>query len=317
MKAGKPTVGAGFGGALRYVAEKPRAQLIASNMVSVNTKERAQEMHETANQNTRCKKPVLHMTLSLLPGEKLNGAKAREVCEDFMKKMGVDLEKQQYVICRHRDRKHEHYHIVVNRINCDGKCWDDSKSYEKAMRLTPKLEKAHGLEITPSFEAKRAKKAIEKDAHEMADRLGVEHPRKTIARRVEAAINECNGTREDFKRKLAEIGVEMRESTRRNKLGVSYRLLDCPKEFRADSYKGSRIGTAYTGPSVEKRLHEHALNRVKQMKHGAGNDGNKPSAFDRLRSASLEKLRVPEPAKIHDEERAKGQGRGRERVRGR
>lgn len=63
-------------------------------------------------------KPVFHAILSLRPGETLTPAQWRTAVRKYMTDLGF-AENHKYVSVMHRDKDHEHVHIVANRISLD------------------------------------------------------------------------------------------------------------------------------------------------------------------------------------------------------
>lgn len=63
-------------------------------------------------------KPVFHAMLSLRPGESLTTAQWRTAVRKYTSDLGF-TENHKYVAVMHRDKDHEHVHIVANRISLD------------------------------------------------------------------------------------------------------------------------------------------------------------------------------------------------------
>lgn len=63
-------------------------------------------------------KPVFHAMLSLRPGESLTASQWRTAVRKYMTDLGF-TETHKYVAVMHRDKDHEHVHIVANRISLD------------------------------------------------------------------------------------------------------------------------------------------------------------------------------------------------------
>ncbi|MDI3321311.1 relaxase/mobilization nuclease domain-containing protein [Pinibacter soli] len=139
---GKIITGKSFNGCLKYClndklseeefgeqALKNRAEVLVFNQCFGNEKELIQQFNEVRNLNRKLSKPVMHITLSFAPGEQLSKYKLGEICEDCAKEMGFN--KNQFVAIYHNDTRHQHVHIVANRIGFDGKTLSDSNNYKK------------------------------------------------------------------------------------------------------------------------------------------------------------------------------------------
>ncbi len=63
-------------------------------------------------------KPVFHAMLSLRPGESLTGPQWRMAVRKYLDDLSFN-ENTKYIAVMHRDKDHEHVHIVANRISLD------------------------------------------------------------------------------------------------------------------------------------------------------------------------------------------------------
>jgi len=148
---GKVIIGKSFGGCLRYCLEdkkiandidkmimKNRAQILQHNMCFGNKAELIQQFNEVRRLNVKQSKPVMHITLSLAPGERLSKQQFTEISRHCAEDLGFD--KNQFIAVEHNDTEHQHFHIVVNRINFDGKTLSDSNSYKKISDFCRKME---------------------------------------------------------------------------------------------------------------------------------------------------------------------------------
>jgi hypothetical protein len=151
---GKVTVGKSFGGCLLYCLNdkiqqhqetvmKNRAQVLMFNKCFGDQKELIQQFNEVRWLNPKLSKPVMHITLSLAPGEHLTKDKWMEVAEQCAKDMG--FENNQYVAIQHKDTGHEHLHIVANRVGFEKQTVSDSNSYKKIAAHCRKMELKYEL----------------------------------------------------------------------------------------------------------------------------------------------------------------------------
>src|SRR6266542_5912357 len=152
---GKITVGKSFRGCLLYCLNdkrqeqgheqvmKNRAELLLFNKCGGSQKELIQQFNEVRQLNPKLAKPVLHITLSLAPGEQLPKDKLMEMCEQCAREMG--FESNQYVAIHHLDTNHQHIHIVANRIGFDKHTVSDSNNYQKIAKYCRKMELKYEL----------------------------------------------------------------------------------------------------------------------------------------------------------------------------
>src|SRR4051812_16351248 len=134
---GKITIGKSFRGCIAYclndkISEqnkdvmKNRAEVLIYNKCFGNERELVQQFNEVRQLNTKLAKPVLHITLSLTPGENLSKDKLMEMSEHCAKDLG--FENNQFIAIAHRDTNHQHLHIVANRIGFDKRTVSDSNN---------------------------------------------------------------------------------------------------------------------------------------------------------------------------------------------
>src|SRR5690606_8390858 len=77
-------------------------------------------------QNQNCQKNTLSFVLSptIEDGRSLRQKELREICERFMKEM--NLGERQAIAFVHQNKDHKHIHLYVNRIDFNGKAYNDS-----------------------------------------------------------------------------------------------------------------------------------------------------------------------------------------------
>ena len=120
MKA-KISKGAGFRGVVNYLLDKERGEIIGGNMAATTQAGLSAEFGAVRTMRPDIAKPVWHVSLSLPPGDSLSVEQWREVAADFLHKM--DVKDNQFCIVQHKDKAHQHIHIVLNRVTTDGGVW--------------------------------------------------------------------------------------------------------------------------------------------------------------------------------------------------
>lgn len=71
-----------------------------------------------------------------------------KVASDYLKGMGLD--QSQYVVIRHTDTAHAHFHIVANRVANDGQTVSDSHNFSRSETLLRQIEQTY--QLTPMKE---------------------------------------------------------------------------------------------------------------------------------------------------------------------
>ena len=145
-----------FGGVVMYATQEHKhAQVIKAEGVRMgNPLHTIEDFKIQASLNPRIEKNCLHIILSHHPqdGEKIRG-KDREILNEYLKRLktrGIDFDQTQYIIYKHNDKGHEHYHLVANMVDNKGKRFNDShigykmkytsKEITQAFKLTPAVK---------------------------------------------------------------------------------------------------------------------------------------------------------------------------------
>jgi len=147
---GKISVGKDFGGCIRYILEgrngekKEIAEVLHYNNCCGSKNELVEQFRDVRALNRKIEKPVWHTSLSLSHNDRLSQRQLLEISDKLAKKFGFD--KNQYLVVQHHDTKHQHIHIVSNRVGFDAKAISTSKNYEKISAFCRNIEKEYGLE---------------------------------------------------------------------------------------------------------------------------------------------------------------------------
>ena len=142
---GNITQGTGFGGCVRYCAEKKGASLSATNMLGETPAELSKEFNQTRDlYEGRAKKIVFHVSLNPAKGDVIKNP--RHLAEDYMREMKMDPQKHEYCLYKHTDTGRVHYHLIANRISRGGReVWNDRFSKLRNMDVMRKLERKYCL----------------------------------------------------------------------------------------------------------------------------------------------------------------------------
>lgn len=150
----KAIKGRGFRGVLAYDLGKEQARVIDTNMTGRTPRELAQEFGAVRKLRPGLGKAVLHVSLSAAPGEQLSDGQWAQIAGRYLAGMGLD--DNQYLLTRHADTRHEHVHLLVNRVRCDGGVTSDSHDYRRQEIIMRAVERDFGLQqLRPSVEAPR------------------------------------------------------------------------------------------------------------------------------------------------------------------
>lgn len=164
---GKILHGSGFGGVVDYVNDRRKAANIvaASEGVNLTNNQSITDsfvMHARLSQ--RVKSPVAHIILSFSPNDayRLDDDKIGKIVRDYLRRMGYD--DNQFVAFRHHDKEHPHVHIIVNRVNNQGRCTSDSHEKDRNVKVCRDLTREYGLYMSSGKEAVKERRLHTMDA---------------------------------------------------------------------------------------------------------------------------------------------------------
>lgn len=207
---GKILHGSAFGGLVNYVNDpRKRANLIAAsdgiNLANNQTITDSFVMHAGLS---RTAKPVAHFILALSPHDidRIDDQMLARIVNEYLKRMGYD--DNQFVAFRHHDKEHPHVHIIVNRVNFQGKCTSDSHERDKNRQVCKDLTKEFGLYIAKGKEAVKEERLRSMDAIRY-------HMMHSVSESLQVVSNW-----KDFQDELAKVGIRCRFRYNKNTNGI-------------------------------------------------------------------------------------------------
>lgn len=147
--------GASLYGALSYNHGKlmaGTARVLSGNMMPANPGGDPAEAMRRAlfafegyvdHPNSRCSKPVVHISLNPDPRDKLTDGQCAMLAKDYLERMG--FADQPYIVYKHEDIDRHHLHIVTTRVTIHGKRIDNTDDYRRSMAACRELEEKYGL----------------------------------------------------------------------------------------------------------------------------------------------------------------------------
>jgi hypothetical protein len=156
---GKVMVGKGFAGCISYCLEdkkiknrvnpdehlvKNRAEILQYTLCFGDKKNLCSQFNDVRKLNPKQSRPVVHITLSLAPGEILDRSQFLEIVQECANEFG--FENNQFFSVQHLDTEHQHIHIIANRISLEGRTnVTDSNNFKKMAGFCRKMEVRYGL----------------------------------------------------------------------------------------------------------------------------------------------------------------------------
>lgn len=243
----KVTIGKSFAGCINYnIFEKGqnnkivRGEILYNNLCFGNSHQLIRQFNEVRKLNRNLEKPVCHISFSFAPGEKINKVLMVEIAQLCAKDIG--FENRQYLVVLHKDTPtHEHFHVVINRVDYEGKTLSDSNNYKRLTEFCRKMEQAYNLVKVESPNKFQGKSMLRKDSR-----------KDTLKELVIKSLNESNSIPE-FVENLRDVGIT-------TEIGRGIAFID-DKKVRV---KGSQIG--YSLDTINKKLEQNIKKVFEQKK---------------------------------------------------
>ena len=225
---GKVTIGKSFGGCVRYVLEKEGAEVLAEFGVrSKNAAVAIRDFNAIRKENPKIGNAVWHASISFAHQDTVDSAKMATIARDYLTRMKLD--QHQHLVVRHVDTKHDHMHLIINRVGFDGKAASDRWCKNRTANVCDQLEVKYNLTVARE-QGERARVARDKVPR-------VKAVKAEIRAAIEGQLKRGVDTMDKLKKGLAEEGISLEvkvQSTGRVN-GVAFR-----KDGLA--MKGSAIG---------------------------------------------------------------------------
>lgn len=280
------STGNGFRGVISYVQKEhekdlpldKKPEVIEKNLVFGNTKEMARQMRFVARGNTRISKPVMHVSVSFDAKEKLSEEQRQKAVKSVLNEMGVKTQDHQYLVVKHNDTANTHYHIVLNKVDLDGKKlnlgFDGKKEgfiKNRLQVIADKIEQEQGLQRTEGrniiydknsekgYRFLTADEKAERDERKSRDKKAVlsknpniKHLQKNVQTAIQNVLQDRSITNvQQFKAMVESKGIDVR--LMQNKNGISGISFSTDKI----SVKGSQIGAKWN--DIDKALTTNSI----------------------------------------------------------
>lgn len=282
----KILIGKSFGGLCRYLCQdQSRAMLLeALGVREYDHNLMAADFEEQRRLNPDLKNPVLHAILSYYPGEKITDEKMKQIAKEYLKELGI--QNTQVVIVRHTDRKHQHVHIVVNRVDNDGKTIKDNWIGLRGKKVAQQLTLKHEL-------VQVQKKNLELTHLEKLNECQVHRYR--VYQAITDELSKCK-TLTELEQKLTRHGIE----TLYKYKGQTKELQGVSFQAGKYKYKGSEIDREFSIKNLEKSLAQNFILKQENKQHRPLNERQQKTLSQILETSQskgknlLEELMRPE-----------------------
>ena len=226
---GKSIAHTGASMAYGWNNEKDAEVVLSQYVAGDNAKEVTEEFKIAQEMNARCKKNTLSFVLSptVEDGKKLDNEKLREMTQRFLKEM--QLKERQAIAFVHRDKEHTHVHLYVNRIDFEGKAYNDSFIGKRSQLAAENVAKEMGLTTVKEVQMKQQLQsvAIRNEIRKIHERTMANEQLKTLDAYIKAM-------------KAQDVAVV-------TSINKGNRLQGFRFEYKGQSFKGSEVHRSMSG----------------------------------------------------------------------
>lgn len=217
------------------------------------------ENYLLANRNTE--KPVLHISLSPAPEDRLTDGQLAELADRYIQKMGYG--NQPYIVYKHADTHNAHIHIVSVCVDEQGKKISDAYEHRRSMAACRVLETDFGLRNGADTEKRNPKAELKKvDA-------SLEDVRHQIGNTLKAVLESFRfQTFWEYSAQLSTLNIKAKQVRGEYDgipyTGIIYSATDDSGKVVSPPFKSSRFGKRFGNERLEKRM----LMNLKDFKEG-------------------------------------------------
>lgn len=121
-------------------------ELVRNNLSGETPKDMFQTMQILQNQNSRCKNNTISVVISptIEDSKKMTDQDLNNLVHDFLVGLKLDPKNAQYIAFVHTEKEHKHIHILVNRIDENGKALKDNYIGFQAQHIAHEIALKYG-----------------------------------------------------------------------------------------------------------------------------------------------------------------------------
>lgn len=233
--------------------EKEGQVVFKQELTGDNPKEITREFKAVQEMNESCQKNTLSFVLSptIKDGQQLEKKELGKICQEFMDKM--NLRDRQAIAFVHQDKQHKHIHLYVNRINFQGKAYNDSFIGKRSQQAAEKVAEGMKLETVKQVQMEKL--------------INLKDIRAEIKRRHEVAMKVFRpNTFERYQEAMRANGVQVIPCINKSNKLQGFRF-----QFDGYNLKGSEIHRNMSISNIAKQLDKHTQRYQELGKQLAGN----------------------------------------------
>lgn len=247
---GKVSIGKTFKGCVNYVMGKEGAEVLyAYGVRSESIPYAARDFDTVRKQNPAISNAVWHTSISFAHQDRVDDTLMLNVASDYLKQMNLDG--NQYLIVKHTDTRHQHMHIISNRVGFEGKVASDRWCKNRTARACDLMEEKYNLTVARA-QGRSYGNDKRSDVRNMKEEIST-----AIDQSLKSGVSDYDMLKQDLLKKDIDLQLQKQSTDRIN--GVTFKKGDL-------IIKGSAVGKEYSYKhllqSMEKNISkDNGLNR--------------------------------------------------------
>ena len=231
--------------------------------------------------NRRTEKPVMHVSLSPSPEDRLTDGQLTELAEKYMERLGYG--NQPYIIYKHSDTHNVHLHIVSVCVDENGARLDGSFEWRRSLAICRELEQEYGLRNAEAeeFDLTAELRRVDTSKGDVRHQIG-----NTLKAVLESYRFQTFG---EYSALLSTLNIEVKqvrgEYNGTPYVGIVYAATDDKGKVVSPPFKSSRFGKRFGSERLEKKMLAH----TKDFKEGRWHPSIQGKVAHAMRSARSRK----------------------------
>ncbi|SFI55158.1 relaxase/mobilization nuclease domain-containing protein [Halpernia frigidisoli] len=273
-----------------YVIDDEKGiELLRNNLCGETPIELIREMQIIQNLNQKATNKLISMVLSphVDDGEKLSKKQLQNLTKEFLKELEIDVENSQFIAFLHTEKRHRHIHILLNRVDENGKLLKDNHIGKKAQWAAHRVAEKNRLISAKQIRIDKIKEAdsIKMDSKILRKEIYQKHLNAMAAkpRTMEKYLSEMmkqgvkfipiinkQGNLQGFRVRNMETQTEMKASEVHRNMGLK-NLLDSGLFFQDKNFDLSNAMEESNQFSIQK-VHEESIIAEKRNNNFSANN---------------------------------------------
>ncbi len=242
------------GGALaNYVINENKGyELDRNNLCGLTPKEIVEEFKMIQNLNQRAINKTFSLVLSpdIKDGKNLSNDELKAMTQEYLTKLGIDPEKQQYVAFVHTEKEHRHVHIIANRVEPNGKLISDHHIGKRGQWIAHEIAKERGL-------TSAKEKMFENIKNNEQNKGNLKELKSEIFKKHEQVLKNNPGTFSKYKDEMKKLGLEVKPTINKQGELQGFRIIDVETK---NDLKASEVHRSMSINNLIKRGLKNDLN---------------------------------------------------------